>query len=68
MSDDEFGVVPHDCLSLHMDLLQNFATPPTSNETDDIIIHTGTEECHGASRLKVPRRDIFVCENQMGPC
>ena len=67
MSDHEFGVVPHDWLRLHMEIPQNFVTPPTSNYTDDISIHSGTEECHGAGRPKGLRRDIFVCETHMGP-
>ena len=67
MADHEFGVVPHDGISLHMEITHHFVTPPTSNETDDISIHTGTEECHGAGLPKGPRRDIFVSETQMGP-
>ena len=66
MADHEFGTVPRDWLSLHMEIPQNFVNPPESNEADDISIHTGTEECHGACRLKGPRREIFIRESQMG--
>ena len=66
MADHEFGVVPHYCLSLHMEIPRHFVTPPTSNETDDISIHAGTEGFHGACRSKGPHRDIFVCESHMG--
>ena len=62
----DFGVFTHDWLSLHMEIPQHFVTPPTPNETDDISIHVVTEECHGAWRPKGLRRDIFVCESQMG--
>ena len=68
MADHEFGVVHHDWLSLHMEILQYFVTPPTSNDADDISNHAIIEECHGACRLKGPCRDIFVYESQMGPC
>ena len=68
MANPEFVVVPHDWLSLHMEIPQHFVTPPMFNETDDISIHVGTEECHGACRPKGPHKDIFVCETQMGPC
>ena len=65
MDDHEFGLVPHDCLSLNMEIPQHFVTPPTSNDTDDISINAGTEKCHGACHPKGPHRDIFVCEAQM---
>ena len=66
MSDHEFGIVPHDWLRLHMEILQHFVTPPASNEADYISTHSGTEECHGACRLKGRRRDIFIREAHMG--
>ena len=68
MADHECGVVPHDGLSLHMEILHHFFTPTTSNETDGISIHSGTEECHDAARQKGLRRDIFVSETHMDPC
>ena len=66
MADHEFVVVPHDWLSLNMEIPQNFITSATSNETDDVSINAGAEECHGACRPKGPHRDIFMCEAQMG--
>ena len=66
MADHEFGIVPHDWLSLHMGIPQHFVTPLASNEADDISIHAGTEECHVAFRPKGPRRDIFIHEAHMG--
>ena len=68
MADHEFGSVPHDRLSLLMEVPHHFVTPLTPNETDDISVNTETKECHGTGHLKVPRRDIFMCETQMGPC
>ena len=62
MYDHEFGVVPHDWLSLNMEVPEHFVTPLTSNETDDISIHARTKECHDAGRPKGPRSDIFMCE------
>ena len=67
MDDHEFGLVPHDWIILHIKISQIFFTPPTSNETDDVSIHAGKEEYHGAVHQKEPYRDIFVCETQMGP-
>ena len=66
MADNEFGIVPHDWLSLHTDTPQHFVTPPASNEADDISIHSGTEECHGACGPKEPHRDVFIRVSQMG--
>ena len=66
MAYHEFQIVPHYWLSLHMELPQNFFTPPASNEADDISIHAGTEECHGACLPKGLCRDIFIRETHMG--
>ena len=66
MADHEFGVVPHDWLSLQVETPHHFVTPPGSNEADDVSFHSGTEECHGACCPKGPRRDIFIRESQMG--
>ena len=38
MADHEFGEVPHDWRSLHMDIPQHFVTPPASNEADYVIV------------------------------
>ena len=43
MADYEFGVVPHDWFSLHVEILQHFVTPPASNEANDVIVHAGTD-------------------------
>ena len=59
----EFGIVPHDLLSLHMEIPQHFVTPPVSNEADNISIHAVTEELHGAYLPKGPCRDIFIRES-----
>ena len=45
MADHEFGVVPHDCLRLHVEIPQHFVTPPASNEADDVSVHARTEQC-----------------------
>ena len=65
MADYEFGIVPRDWLSLHMEIPQHFFTPTTSNENDDISIHAGTEECHDACQPKGPREDISMREAQL---
>ena len=62
MADHEFGVVRHDCFSLHVEIPQYFVTPSAFNEADDLIAHTRTEECHGACCPKLLRID----EAQMG--
>ena len=66
MADQEFGEIPHDWLSLHVEISQNFVTPPASNEADYVILDTRTEEFHGACCPKGPCRDVFIREPQMG--
>ena len=66
MADHEFGIVPHNWLSLKMDIPQHFVALANSNETDDISIHSGTVECNGAFILKGPRRDILCKEFDRG--
>ena len=68
MADHEFGVGPHYWINLHMEIPQNFVPPPASNGADDISIHAGTEECHGACCPKGPCRYIFIHEAHMGSC
>ena len=60
MADHEFGIFPHDWHNLYMEIPQHFVNPPASNEANAIIIHAGSEECHGACRLKGPGIDIFI--------
>ena len=66
MADHEFGVVPHDCLSWHVEIPHHFVTSPASNDADDGSVQSGTKECHGSCFLKEPRRDIFIRETQVG--
>ena len=66
MAYHEFGIVPHDWLSLHMEIPHHFVTLPKFNEADDISIHSVTEECHGACRPKGPCINVFMREAQMG--
>ena len=66
MADHEFGVVPHDWFSLHVEITQHFVTTPVSNKYDDVIVQSGTEECHSAFCPKGPRRDILIRESQIG--
>ena len=66
MAGHYLGIVPHDRLSLHMEIPHHLVSPPRANEADDISIHTGTEDFHGACRPKGLRRDIFMHESQIG--
>ena len=49
-----------------MEIPRHFVTPPASNKADDVSVHSGKEECHGACCQKGPYRDIFIPETQMG--
>ena len=66
MADHEFGEVPRDWISLHVDILQHLFNPPASNEADYVIVDAGTEECHGACCPKGSCRDVMMREPQMG--
>ena len=44
MTDHGFGEIPHDWLSLHMEISHHFVTSPESNEADYVIVDAGTEE------------------------
>ena len=66
MDDHEFGEIPHDWLSLHMEIPQQFVTPPEFNEADYVIVNSGTEKLHGACCPKGTCRDVFIRETQMG--
>ena len=68
MADHELEEIPHDWLSLHMEIPQHFVAPPVSNEADDVIVGAGKEECHGACYPKGSCRDVLMHEPQMGSC
>ena len=63
MADHEFGEISHDWLSLHMEIPQHFVAPPASNESDDVIVDTITEECHGACCPKGSYIDVLIREH-----
>ena len=66
MADHEFGEVPHDGFRLHVELTHHFVSPPVSNEADDVVVYTWTEEGHGAFCPKGSCRDVMMRESQMG--
>ena len=66
MDDHEFGVFPHDWFRLHVEIPQHIVTPTASNEADDVIVDSGTEECHGACCPEGSCRDVMMRESQMG--
>ena len=66
MANHEFGEIPRDWLSLHMEIPQHFVAPPASNDADDVIFDAGTEEFHGAYCPKGSCRDVLMREPHMG--
>ena len=66
MADHEFGEISHDWLSLHMEIPQHFVAPTASNEADDVIVISGTEECHGACCPKGSYRDVLMRQPHIG--
>ena len=68
MAYHEFGQIPHDWISSHMEIPQHFIAPLASNKADYVIVDAGTEECHGAFCPKGSCRDVLMHEPHMGSC
>ena len=66
MAYHEFEEISHNWLSLHMEILHHFVDPLASNEADDVIVNTVTDECHGACCSRGSCRDVLMREPQMG--